>query len=96
VITDLDPAVGLDYLAAWTDEVIVAVTAGRSGAELVRTTGELVRAAGLRLRAAVLLRRARDDVSFADMSREAGAQEPSATEAPARSGNASAGGAAVW
>jgi len=63
VLADLDPAVGVDYLATWTDNVLVAVTAGRSSVELVRTTGDLIRTAGLHLQGAVLLGVARDDVS---------------------------------
>jgi hypothetical protein len=63
VLADLDPAVGVDHLTAWTDRVIVAVTGGKSGAELVRTTGDLIRSVGLYLRGAVLLRAVRDDVS---------------------------------
>jgi hypothetical protein len=65
LITDLDPAVGVDYLTAWTNDVLVAVTAGKSSAELVRTAGELIRSAGLHLRGAVLLKTVRDDVSSA-------------------------------
>lgn len=65
VLADLDPAVGVDHLTAWADEVVVAVTAGRSGVELVRTTADLVRSAGLRLLGAVLLRTTRDDMSSA-------------------------------
>jgi len=63
ILADLDPAVGVDHLTAWTDSVIVVVTAGKSSVELVRTTGDLVRSVGLRLRGAVLLRAARNDVS---------------------------------
>ena len=63
VLADLDPSVGADHLKAWTDRVIVAVTAGRSSAERVRTAAELVRTAGLDLRVAVLLRTERTDDS---------------------------------
>ena len=63
VLADFDPVVGLDHLTPGSDDVIVAVTAGRSSVELVRTAGEMVRAAGLRLHAAMLLRAARDDGS---------------------------------
>ena len=63
VLADLDPAIGLDHLTGWTDSVIVAVTAGESSVELVRTTGDLVRSVGLKLRGAVLLRAAADDMS---------------------------------
>jgi capsular polysaccharide biosynthesis protein len=63
ILADLDPAVGVDHLTAWTDRVIVAVTAGKSSVELVRTTGDLVRCVGLHLRGAVLLKAVRDDMS---------------------------------
>jgi capsular polysaccharide biosynthesis protein len=63
ILADLDPAVGVDHLTGWTDSVIVAVTAGKSSAELVRTTGDLVRSVGLQLRGAVLLGAVRDDMS---------------------------------
>jgi capsular polysaccharide biosynthesis protein len=63
VVADLDTAVGVDHLTAWTDDVLVSLSAGRSGVELVRTTGDLVRSTGLRLTGAVLLRAVRDDDS---------------------------------
>jgi hypothetical protein len=63
ILTDLDPAIGVDHLNPWTDSVIVAVTAGKSSVELVRTAGDLVRSAGLHLRGAALLGAVRDDRS---------------------------------
>jgi hypothetical protein len=63
VLADVDPGVGVDHLTAWTDRAIVAVTAGKSSVELVRTAGDLVRSVGLHLRGAVLLSAVRDDVS---------------------------------
>jgi len=63
ILADFDPAIGVDHLTAWTDSVILAVTAGKSSVELVRTAGDLVRSARLQLRGAVLLRAARNDVS---------------------------------
>jgi capsular polysaccharide biosynthesis protein len=63
ILADLDPAVGVDHLTAWTDSVIVAMTAGRSSVELVRTTSDLVRSVDLKLRGAVLLGAVRDDMS---------------------------------
>ena len=63
VLADLDPAVGADHLTAWTNRVIVVVTAGRSGAEKVRTVGEQIRTAGLDLRFAVLMHTERTDES---------------------------------
>jgi hypothetical protein len=56
VVADLDPSVGVDHLTAWTERVIIVVTAGLSSAERVRTAADLVRAAGLDLRFAALLR----------------------------------------
>jgi capsular polysaccharide biosynthesis protein len=63
ILADLDPGVGVDHLTAWTDCAIVAVTGGKSSAELVRTTGDLVRSVGLQLRGAVLLKAVADDMS---------------------------------
>ena len=56
VLADLNPSVGADHLATWTDRVVIAVTAGHSSAERVRTAGEIVRTADLDLRFAALLR----------------------------------------
>jgi hypothetical protein len=56
VLADVDPSVGADYLTAWTERLVIVVTAGLSSAERVRTTADLVRAAGLDLRFAALLR----------------------------------------
>ena len=63
ILADLDPGVGVDHLTAWTDRAIVAVTGGKSSAELVRTAGDLVRSVGLHLRGAVVLRAVPDDMS---------------------------------
>jgi hypothetical protein len=63
VLANIDPAVGADHLRAWTDRVIVVVTAGRSSAEKVRTVADLVRSAGLDLRFAVLMHTERSDNS---------------------------------
>ncbi len=54
-LVEVDPAVGLEHLASWVDEAVVLVTAGRSSAERLRTTGELIRAAGLRLPFALMV-----------------------------------------
>ena len=63
ILADLEPGVGVDHLTAWTDRVIVAVTGGKSSAELVRTTGDLIRSVGLQLRGSVLLGAVSDDMS---------------------------------
>ena len=72
VVADLDPSVGADYLLTWTDRVMIAVTAGRSSAEMVRTAADLVRTAGLELRLAALLHTERTD----DSSGTAGFDRP--------------------
>jgi hypothetical protein len=48
-LADVDPAVGVEHVRSWADQVVVLVTAGRSGAERLRTTGESIRAAGMHL-----------------------------------------------
>jgi hypothetical protein len=73
VLADVDPAVGADHLTAWTDAVIVTVSAGRSSAERVRSTGDLVRAAGM-------------DVSCAVMVQQDGRDESSGVSVPETGG----------
>ena len=63
VLADLDPSMGADYLSAWTDRVIVAVTAGHSSVEMITTAADLVRTAGLEFRMAALLHTERTDDS---------------------------------
>lgn len=55
VLADLDPAVGVDYLNTWTDEVVLLVAAGESSAERLRTTAELIRSADLALPFAMMV-----------------------------------------
>jgi hypothetical protein len=62
-LAEVDPALGVDHLTAWADDVVVLVTAGRSSAERLRTTGELIRAAGLRLAFAMVVGGDRTDES---------------------------------
>ena len=54
-IATLDPAYGAEHLATWTTDVVVVVTAGRSAAPTLKSTGQMVRLAGLRLVSAVLV-----------------------------------------
>lgn len=54
-LVEIDPAVGVEHLRTWADRVVLLVTAGRSTAERLRTTGELLRTAGLRLLFAMLV-----------------------------------------
>ena len=60
-LAEVDPAVGVEHLRSWADEVVVLVAAGRSSAERLHTTGELVRVAGLRLRFAMMVGTDRTD-----------------------------------
>jgi hypothetical protein len=62
-LADFDPSIGADYLSTWTDRVMIAVTSGRSSAEIVRTAADLVWTAGLELRLAALLHTERTDNS---------------------------------
>jgi hypothetical protein len=55
VLADLNPSIGVEHLTAWTQRVVVAVTAGASSAERVRSAGSMLRTAGLELWCAVLL-----------------------------------------
>lgn len=63
VLADVSLDIGLEYLKAWSDDVVVAVTAGRSGSQRVRTTRYLLESAGLDLRGVILFRRDRLDTS---------------------------------
>ena len=63
VLADLDPSVGADFLSAWTDRVIIAVTAGLSSVGMITTAAALVRTAGLEFRMAALLHAERTDDS---------------------------------
>jgi Mrp family chromosome partitioning ATPase len=64
VLATLDPAVGAEHLAAWAEETVVVVTAGRSSAAKVRTQAEMIQAAGMTLLSAVLVNADRDDQSL--------------------------------
>lgn len=62
-VADIDPSVGAYHLSAWANRVVMAVTAGRSSAERVRTAAELVRSAGLELYGGIMIGSDRRDVS---------------------------------
>jgi capsular polysaccharide biosynthesis protein len=61
---EIDPAVGVDHLRSWADQVVLLVTAGRSSAERLRTTAGLVRSSGLKLPFAVMVGADRTDESL--------------------------------
>lgn len=54
-LAEIDPAVGVDHLKSWADQVVLLVTSGRSSVELLRTTAELFRNASLKLLFAVMV-----------------------------------------
>jgi capsular polysaccharide biosynthesis protein len=54
-LASLDPAVGAEHLATWTQRAVVMLTAGWSGAERVHSVGEMIRLAGIAQVSAVLL-----------------------------------------
>jgi len=68
ILAELDPAVGADYLTAWTDRVMVVITAGRSSVEKVRSVSDQVRAAGLDLRFGALVRTEPSDESIGTLN----------------------------
>lgn len=76
VLTDLTPSDGAEYLRSWSRRVVVAVTAGKSTAERLRTAGETIRAAGLELVGAILVR--------ADAKDDSSGHPPRTTSAPVR------------
>jgi hypothetical protein len=63
-LAEIDPAIGVEHLKSWADQVVLLVTAGRSSAELLRTTAGLIRSAALKLPFAVLVGADRTDESL--------------------------------
>lgn len=63
-LAEIDPAIGVDHLKSWADQVVLLVTAGRSSAERLRTTAGLIRAAALKLPFAVMVGADRNDESL--------------------------------
>lgn len=71
-VVDTDPAVGLEHLPVWVDQMVLVVTAGRTTAERLRTTAELVRVAGLSLPFAVMVGADHHDESLGRAEQPAG------------------------
>jgi len=63
-LATLDPAVGAEHLATWTTDVVVVVTAGRSTAARLNSTGGIIRMAGTRLISAALIGADKSDDSL--------------------------------
>lgn len=77
-LAPLELDAGIDELASWSNDIVVLVTAGRTGAERLGSLGDLVRTAGLELRGALLVGTDRTDES---LGRRAGPAEPEAVRA---------------
>jgi uncharacterized protein involved in exopolysaccharide biosynthesis len=54
-LAEVDPAVGAEHIATWTDQVVLLVTAGRSSAERLRTSAELIQTVELGLPFAMMV-----------------------------------------
>jgi len=54
-LATLDPELGAEYLATWASTAVVMVTAGRSSAARIYSTGEMLRLAGIPPASAVLI-----------------------------------------
>ncbi len=63
-IASLDATFGAEFLATWTTDVVVFVTAGRSATPSLKSTGEMIRLAGMRLVSAVLVGADKSDDSL--------------------------------
>ncbi|MGW6198384.1 YveK family protein [Kribbella sp. NPDC055110] len=85
----LSPALGAEYLRAWSSRVAIVATAGRSNATTLHATGEMLRLAGLEVETAVLLRADRTDDSLGQW--EAETEQKAETEHSGQSGQTAAG-----
>jgi capsular polysaccharide biosynthesis protein len=73
----LDPALGGDHLATWSEDIIVIVTAGRSVPAKIHATGEMIKLAGTRPASAILLGADKNDESLGVMRPSPSWQHPS-------------------
>jgi hypothetical protein len=72
----LDPSLGGDHLATRSADVVVMVTAGRSVAARIRSTGEMIKLAGTRISSAILLDADKGDESLGAVHPSPGWQRP--------------------
>ncbi|MFC5729981.1 MULTISPECIES: hypothetical protein [Nocardioides] len=77
-LAPLELDAGIDELASWSTDIVMLVTAGRTGAERLGSLGDLVRTAALELRGALLVGTDRTDES---LGRRAEPAEPEAVRA---------------
>lgn len=75
----LDPALGGDHLATWSEDVVVIVTAGRSVPAKIHATGEMINLAGTRPASAILLGADKNDESLGVMRPSPSWQHPTRT-----------------
>ena len=60
----LDPSLGGDYLATWTDDAVVVISAGKSSWTKIHAIGEMIRLGGTHLTAAILVGAEKTDESL--------------------------------
>jgi capsular polysaccharide biosynthesis protein len=72
----LDSSLGADHLATWSTDVVVMVTAGRSAAPTLHSTGEMIKLAGTRLTSAILLDADSSDDSLGAVRASPGLRHP--------------------
>jgi capsular polysaccharide biosynthesis protein len=63
-LAPLDPSLGSEYLATWSNEVVALVTAGESSATRLHTAAEMIRLAGTPLASVVLIGADKSDESL--------------------------------
>jgi capsular polysaccharide biosynthesis protein len=70
-LVTVDPSFGAEYVVTWAREAVPVVTAGRSTAIAIRSSGELLRIAGTRMESAVLVGADRNDETLGAWSTSA-------------------------
>lgn len=55
ILTSIDPAFSVEYLAMWASDAVVLVNAKKASASVIGTTGELLRRAGIAIRSALII-----------------------------------------
>ena len=64
ILAALDPSLGGDYLATWTDDAVVVISAGKSSWTKIHSIGEMIRLGGTHLAAAILVGAEKTDESL--------------------------------
>lgn len=63
-LAEVNPAVGVDHLKSWADQMVLLVAAGGASAERLRSTADLIRSAGLKLLFAMMVGTDQSDESL--------------------------------